>query len=239
MPENTLESLSEALAQGADGVEYDVQISSDGIPFLLHDTTLLRTCGIDRIAHQCDATFLASLEVGAPGCRLPFLERTLQRIGGIHDLEIKAPDEGLSSAERERLLLATIPLFAKAREQGRISMLSTLTSFDLPSLDRSARLDPALRIGAIVETPGDWRAARRWSAPRNPSVLSIAFPLASRILEPGKPLPEPFSSASLWLWNIPEDTPDEILPWRPDALIANDPAGVRSHFAPPDAAPGT
>ena len=42
-PENTLESLQEAVALGVDAVEFDVQVSSDGVLLLMHDLTIDRT----------------------------------------------------------------------------------------------------------------------------------------------------------------------------------------------------
>lgn len=42
-PENTLESLQQAAALGADAVEFDVQVSSDGVLLLMHDVTIDRT----------------------------------------------------------------------------------------------------------------------------------------------------------------------------------------------------
>ena len=42
-PENTLESLTEAVALGADAVEFDVQLSRDGVLLLMHDLTIDRT----------------------------------------------------------------------------------------------------------------------------------------------------------------------------------------------------
>jgi glycerophosphoryl diester phosphodiesterase len=42
-PENTLASFRAAMAQGARWVETDVQLTSDGVPVLLHDLTLDRT----------------------------------------------------------------------------------------------------------------------------------------------------------------------------------------------------
>ncbi|MDE2489537.1 MAG: glycerophosphodiester phosphodiesterase [Elusimicrobia bacterium] len=44
-PENTLESLARARAEGADGIEFDVQLSADGEPFLFHDDDARRVCG--------------------------------------------------------------------------------------------------------------------------------------------------------------------------------------------------
>jgi glycerophosphoryl diester phosphodiesterase len=42
-PENTLLGFQIALAHGADGVELDVQRSRDGVPVVIHDSTLERT----------------------------------------------------------------------------------------------------------------------------------------------------------------------------------------------------
>ncbi|HRH76205.1 MAG TPA: glycerophosphodiester phosphodiesterase family protein [Cellvibrionaceae bacterium] len=45
-PENTLSGILAAIAEGADGVEFDIQISKDAIPVVIHDDTLVRTTGI-------------------------------------------------------------------------------------------------------------------------------------------------------------------------------------------------
>ena len=42
-PENTIESILEAIRLGLKWIEVDVKISKDGIPFLLHDDNLDRT----------------------------------------------------------------------------------------------------------------------------------------------------------------------------------------------------
>ncbi|MBI5883165.1 MAG: glycerophosphodiester phosphodiesterase [Elusimicrobia bacterium] len=44
-PENTLEAIESAKAEGADGIELDVQLSADGQPFLFHDRTGERVAG--------------------------------------------------------------------------------------------------------------------------------------------------------------------------------------------------
>lgn len=45
-PENTMAGILAAIAEGADGVEFDIQISKDNIPVVFHDTSLARTTGI-------------------------------------------------------------------------------------------------------------------------------------------------------------------------------------------------
>jgi glycerophosphoryl diester phosphodiesterase len=42
-PENTLIAFERAMADGADGVEFDVQLARDGVPVVIHDATLKRT----------------------------------------------------------------------------------------------------------------------------------------------------------------------------------------------------
>ncbi len=50
-PENTLAAFALALEQGADGVELDVQLCADGVPVIIHDPTVDRTCnGTGRVA---------------------------------------------------------------------------------------------------------------------------------------------------------------------------------------------
>ncbi|XP_043078003.1 glycerophosphodiester phosphodiesterase domain-containing protein 5 isoform X2 [Puntigrus tetrazona] len=48
-PENTYMSFKKALSAGADGLETDVTISYDGVPFLMHDKNLGRTTNVKDI----------------------------------------------------------------------------------------------------------------------------------------------------------------------------------------------
>ncbi|WP_405684192.1 glycerophosphodiester phosphodiesterase [Streptomyces sp. NBC_00057] len=54
--ENTLPSIRSALERGADTVEVDVRVTRDGVPVLLHDSTLERLWGhdvrLDRLTHK-------------------------------------------------------------------------------------------------------------------------------------------------------------------------------------------
>jgi glycerophosphoryl diester phosphodiesterase len=54
-----------ALDQGCDGVEFDVQLSKDGVPVVIHDTTLKRTGGRDVEVASLSADELASTDVGS------------------------------------------------------------------------------------------------------------------------------------------------------------------------------
>jgi len=63
-PEDTLESLRQGLALGADGLEFDVRLSADGVPVVIHDATLDRTTdGTGPVAARTLAG-LQSLDAG-------------------------------------------------------------------------------------------------------------------------------------------------------------------------------
>ena len=47
IPENTIESIQAAINCGATAVEFDVQMTADGVPVLAHDLSLLITAGVD------------------------------------------------------------------------------------------------------------------------------------------------------------------------------------------------
>jgi glycerophosphoryl diester phosphodiesterase len=63
--ENTLDSLRSALGQGADAVEFDVRLTQDGVPVLLHDETLKRLWELDRPLRSLSAAEVRGLTAGA------------------------------------------------------------------------------------------------------------------------------------------------------------------------------
>lgn len=60
--ENTLESLKRAKKFGFGGAEFDVRLSRDGVPVLLHDANLLRSHGLEHSAAQL--SFAELVEAG-------------------------------------------------------------------------------------------------------------------------------------------------------------------------------
>jgi glycerophosphoryl diester phosphodiesterase len=64
-PENTLAAFRVGAAHGYRAFECDVKLSSDGVPFLLHDDTLDRTTPAKGIAGQRPWAELARLDAGA------------------------------------------------------------------------------------------------------------------------------------------------------------------------------
>ncbi|XP_026895411.1 glycerophosphodiester phosphodiesterase domain-containing protein 4 isoform X4 [Acinonyx jubatus] len=71
-PENTMMSFEKAVEQGAYGLESDVQLSYDQVPFLMHDNDLRRTTNIRNVQPNASIThssfflwsFLSTLNAG-------------------------------------------------------------------------------------------------------------------------------------------------------------------------------
>jgi glycerophosphoryl diester phosphodiesterase len=72
--ENTLASLRSALEQGADAVEIDVRLTRDGVPVLLHDSTLKRLWDHDRPLSALSYDEVRGLTAGG----VPTLEQALE-----------------------------------------------------------------------------------------------------------------------------------------------------------------
>jgi glycerophosphoryl diester phosphodiesterase len=84
-PENSLAAMRAALAvRGCDGLELDVRGSSDGVPVLLHDATLLRVQGVDA-----PVTSLTAEELSGHG--VPTLAEVFAAVGreAFVDVELK------------------------------------------------------------------------------------------------------------------------------------------------------
>ncbi len=65
-PENTLRGIEAAVAAGASHVEFDVQLSADGVPVVLHDATLERTSDSVGDALSLSEAELVQVDVGEP-----------------------------------------------------------------------------------------------------------------------------------------------------------------------------
>ena len=64
-PENTLVAFQMAIDAGADGVEFDVRLASDGVPVVIHDATLTRTGSRDEKVADLTSKQLAKIGVGS------------------------------------------------------------------------------------------------------------------------------------------------------------------------------
>ncbi len=64
-PENTLSALRQAIAEGADYAEIDVQTTADGVVVLLHDADLMRVASVRRRLRDMNYHELKDVDVGS------------------------------------------------------------------------------------------------------------------------------------------------------------------------------
>ena len=65
-PENTIESIDEAITCGAKAVEFDVQMTADYVPVVCHDVSLLNTSGVDINITEVKYAAIKDISVGEP-----------------------------------------------------------------------------------------------------------------------------------------------------------------------------
>jgi glycerophosphoryl diester phosphodiesterase len=156
-PENTLAGIRLAATMGYRAVEFDVMLSADGTPVLIHDETLERTTnGHGRVCDTPDAS-LFSLDAGH-GERIPrFAEAAAlcRELGLLANVEIK-PATGHEVATAEVVARLTADLWRGAEVQPLIS------SFSLDALDVARDVAPGVARGVLYEAPpADWFAELR------------------------------------------------------------------------------
>jgi glycerophosphoryl diester phosphodiesterase len=163
-PENTLLSLARALEAGAGFVEFDVQMTADGVPVLLHDADLRRMAGIDVTVTEQPLAALRAHELNEPGrfggafggVRLATLAEAVELLarfpGATAFVEIKRASLRRFGTEAvvDRVL----------RDLAALPDACVPISFAAAAL-RRARVSGARRIGWVFET---WSAAARREA---------------------------------------------------------------------------
>jgi glycerophosphoryl diester phosphodiesterase len=159
-PENTLASIEQAAREGAGWVEFDVKLSADGVPVLMHDRSLRRTTGLRAMVRHTDFLTIRSLDAGLRfdpdfvGEPVPTLREALQlcaSLGLTPNIEIK-PCPG-----RERLTALAVTEAIKAHWP-KAEAPPLLSSFSVAALITARRDAPAYPRGLLARRlPADWR----------------------------------------------------------------------------------
>jgi len=197
-PENSLPALEAAWRRGIVRVEFDVQLSADGVPFVIHDASLERTTQAAGDIRLMKSGQLDGVDAGEParfghahaGTPLPRLAAAVELMAGLPDarafVEVKRASlvhHGLAPC-MERVLAAIAPVRDRC----------TLISFDADAV-RHARAAAGMAIGWVLD--GDPSQLR--------PVLDLMHPeyvfCNHARLAPGRPLP-----AGRWAWVLYEVT---------------------------------
>jgi glycerophosphoryl diester phosphodiesterase len=161
-PENTMAAFREAIAVAADGIEFDVRLTRDGVPVVIHDSTLRRTAGLSQRIADLTWSEVAKVDVGS-WFSGSFANETVPSLSDLFTLfqsnnstlylEMKCD----SSAEYAPLAEACCRLIAEHALKERV----LIECFQLPALRIVREIDRDVKTVALFEP-----------SISNPSVLS-------------------------------------------------------------------
>lgn len=147
------------MADGADGVEFDVQLARDDVPVVIHDASLKRTGLSARLIAELSSTELENTDVGTWfNRRYParangeFAKATVPTLARVLDyfrtgdamlyIEMKC-----SLRESRAMAHEVIHLIHKCQ----LSSRAVVESFALDSIREIKRIDPGIRTAALFE----------------------------------------------------------------------------------------
>ena len=96
-PENSLAAFKLSVQHNL-GIEFDVQLSKDGVPIIFHDFNLNRVCGIDKNVNELTFKELRELNLFDSKEKIPHLRELLDLVNGQVPLivEIKSNSSDMS-----------------------------------------------------------------------------------------------------------------------------------------------
>ena len=144
-PENTLASFREAIRHGADWLEFDVRLTGDGVPVVIHDPTLKRTTTGRGPVRSRTLGEIRRLDAGSwyderfSGERVPTLDDVL-KLGSKTRLNIEIKSNCAPASE------AAEAVWSRVRDGG-LQDRTLITSFDIDILKALRELDRQVPLG--------------------------------------------------------------------------------------------
>ena len=167
-PENTLEALSAALTAGACYIEFDIQMTADLVPVLLHDADLERTAGRPERLQDLTWSQLSSIDVGQrtvfgerfAGVRIPTLRSAVELLVGYPRAEafVEVKPESIDRSGIESVLEHVLADIAVVRSR------CIIVSSEVRFVRRARRLGET-RIGLVL---------RQWSENARRELVDLA-----------------------------------------------------------------
>ena len=181
-PENTLSAFKKAMEYGADGVEFDVFLSSDGVPVVIHDETVDRTTDGHGAVEDLPAGQLAQLNAakdysGFAKEGVPTLLQVLESMpaGAIINVELKASGHFSRQVFVEKLM----SIF-KQHEQ-RLTLI--ISSFDGELLYYFRSMAPDYLISLLLSpVEENWPKAIAYMDAIGPDALHLPAQLAGPLV---------------------------------------------------------
>jgi glycerophosphoryl diester phosphodiesterase len=229
-PENTMATFDRGLAAGADGLELDVHLSSDGVAVVCHDATLDRTTDISGRIDRRTAAELARVDAGyrwvdsagnhpfrARGIGVPTLRAVLRRFSDVPVIiEMKVDHSEMGLAVAAEVLAASAVDRVCAAADGSRALRAARAA--LPAMATSAsRWD--VRV-ALYRSWAHWPVRQPeyggYQVPETAGIIRVVSPTFIRHAHE--------AGLEVQVWTV-DDEADmmRLLAWGADGLISNRP----------------
>ncbi|MBT3338825.1 MAG: glycerophosphodiester phosphodiesterase [Anaerolineae bacterium] len=212
-PENTLAAFELAREQGADAIELDVKLSADGIPVVIHDSTVDRTTNGSGSVSNLSLASLQELDAG-DGQRIPTLDEVFAAVGQDLYINVELTNYG---SPNDALVEKVVEVIEKHALQERI----LFSSFFAKNLHRAAELLPDTPRGllALPGLLGLWARifgfrAKAYQAV-HPSIKNVNAKMIARAHQRGK-------RVHVWTVNTADEM-RQLVEWGVDGIFTDDP----------------
>jgi glycerophosphoryl diester phosphodiesterase len=161
-PENTIEAFDHGMACGADGLEFDVHLSKDGVVVIHHDDTLERTTSGRGRVLDLTAAELGRLDACChfgSGDGFPFRDRGIG-VPTLRDVLRRYPTAQLIVELKVGGAQLARSVVDEVKAAGAIERVS-IGSFYPDALEAVRRYEPAIATGAAKEETR-WALYRSW-----------------------------------------------------------------------------
>jgi glycerophosphoryl diester phosphodiesterase len=166
-PANTIAAFEKAVTLGADGIEFDVHLSADGVPVVIHDFAVDATTDGSGLVSEMPLAQLKQLDAGSrfdpafTGERIPTLGEVLQAFGDrlLLNIELK------STSPRDNGLERAVVALVEERGLGKRVLFSSFNPF---SLRRAKKIAPHILTGLLYAPDLPLYLSRAWLAPLAP-----------------------------------------------------------------------
>mgnify|MGYP000648262100 CR=1 FL=1 len=215
-PENTTAAIEEAIVQGTDWVEIDVQESADGQVVVMHDADLMKLAQVNLQIHATALDEMQQVDIGSwfdptyGDQRIPLLSDVLQQVKGRAKLLIEFKHYGHNVDLEGR----TVQLVEAADMADDIALMS----LKYGSVQKAKELRPNWRAGILAATSvgdlagleGDFAAVRAEMA--TPSLIASVHA----------------AGKDLYVWTVNDPLQmSKMISMGVDGLITDEPGLVR------------
>jgi glycerophosphoryl diester phosphodiesterase len=204
-PENTIAAFEAAIEAGSDGIEFDVRLSSDGVPVVIHDETLHRTSGVRRRVADMALNELNRFDV-------PSLAQVFELFES-NDLILYLEMKEVEVAEK------CCQLIAQHRFKDRV----IFECFEHSALKIVKNIDSTFRIAPLFQPPASFILKRALALGANEIALHHRLTnkrLVKKAGDAGLRVVTWTVDDPAWIERAKEDGIDALITNNPSALIA-------------------